>query len=527
MQEVFAQAQAAARGMWKYRWLGVAVAWVVALVGTVAIFRIPDQYEATARIHVDTLSILKPLMAGLAVQPDVDQQISMLSRTLISRPNVEKLMRMADLDLKNRSKAQQDATVDELMKTLRIAGTGRDNLYLLSYRDTEAERAKRAIQSLVSIFVESGLGATRNDAASAKAFINDQIKSYLAKLEEAEARLKDFRLRNLDLQMGEGRDVASRLTELGTQFEKARLELREAENSREAAKLELSNQQSRSGPSSSLPNLLQDSAALSVATPELDARIDAQRRQLDALLQRFTEQHPDVLSTRRLLRDLDEQKRKDVQELRRQALAAPASPTGGSTSSLAVQELSRMMAISEVQVAALKARVSEYGGRYNQLKASLKTAPQLEAEAVQLNRDYAIHKKNYEDLVSRRESAAMSGDLDVASGLADFRLIDPPRVSPQPVFPNRLLLLPLALLAALVGGLAAAFAASQLRPVFFHPAELRSKFELPILGMVSSVMSDVGVRQRRVDRLRFLAASGSLALLFVAGLTVMSLLASR
>ena len=196
-------------------------------------------------------------------------------------------------------------------------------------------------------------------------------------------------------------------------------------------------------------------------------------------------------------------------------------------SSLAVQELSRMMAISEVQVAALKARVSEYGGRYNQLKASLKTAPQLEAEAVQLNRDYAIHKKNYEDLVSRRESAAMSGDLDVASGLADFRLIDPPRVSPQPVFPNRPLLLPLALLAALVGGLAAAFAASQLRPVFFHPAELRSKFELPILGMVSSVMSDVGVRQRRVDRLRFLAASGSLALLFVAGLTVMSLLASR
>ncbi len=528
MQEVLAQAQAAARGMWKYRWLGVAVAWLVALVGTVAIFRIPDQYEATARIHVDTLSILKPLMAGLAVQPDVDQQISMLSRTLISRPNVEKLVRMADLDLKNKSKAQQDATVDELMKTLRITGTGRDNLYLLTYRDAEAERAKRAIQSLVSIFVESGLGATRNDAASAKAFINDQIKSYLAKLEEAEGRLKDFRLRNIDIQMGEGRDVASRLTELGTQLEKAKLELREAENAREAAKLELANQQTRTGGTSSLPNLLQDSAAINVATPEIDGRIDAQRRQLDALLQRFTEQHPDVLSTRRLLRDLEEQKRKEVQDLRRQALAAPASPSGGgSSSSLAVQELSRMMAISEVQVASLKARVSEYAGRYGQLRASLKTAPQLEAEAAQLNRDYAIHKKNYEDLVARRESAAMSGDLDVASGLADFRLIDPPRVSPQPVFPNRPLLLPLALLAALAGGLAAAFAASQLRPVFFHPAELRSKFELPILGMVSAVIGDAGARRRRADRLRFFAASGGLVLLFAAGMTAMTLTASR
>jgi polysaccharide chain length determinant protein (PEP-CTERM system associated) len=526
MQEVLTQIQAAARGMWKYRWLGVAVAWLVALVGTIAIFKIPDQYEASARIHVDTLSILKPLMAGLAVQPDIDQQIGMLSRTLISRPNVEKLVRMADLDLKNKSKSQQDEMVDELMKTLRIAGTGRDNLYVLSYRDTEAERAKRAIQSLVSIFIESGLGATRNDAASAKAFINDQIKSYQVKLEEAEARLKDFRLRNIDVQMGEGRDVATRLSEMSSQLEKAKLELREAENARDAAKSELASLQSRPAGSTGLPNLLQDTA-VTVATPEIDARLDAQRRQLDALLQRFTEQHPDVLSTRRLVRDLEEQKRKEVQELRKAALAAPQIPSAGGGNSLAAQELNRMMAISEVQVAALKARVSEYAGRYNLVRASLKNAPQLEAEAAQLNRDYAIHKKNYEDLVARRESAAMSGDLDVASGMADFRLIDPPRVSPQPVFPNRPLLLPLALLAALAAGLFAAFAASQVRPVFFHPGEMRARFELPILGMVSSVLGDAEVRQRRVDRLRFFAASGGLVLLFAAGMTTLSLLASR
>ena len=526
MQELLTQVQAAARGMWKYRWAGVLVAWVVAAIGTVAVFRIPDQYEASARIHVDTLSILKPLMAGLAVQPDVDQQIAMLSRTLISRPNVEKLVRMADLDLKNRSKAQQDATIDELMKTLRIAGTGRDNLYVLSYRDTEAERAKRAIQSLVSIFVESGLGATRNDAASAKAFINDQIKSYQTKLEEAEARLKDFRLRNVDLQFGEGRDTASRLGELSSQLEKARLELREAENARDAAKTALASEKTQAT-NLSTQSLLQESA-ISVATPEIDARLDAQRRQLDNLLQRFTEQHPDVLSARRLVNDLEEQKRKEVQTLRKAAMAAPPGvAVGAGGGSLAAQELNRMLARSEVQVASLRARVGEYTLRYNQVRASLKTAPQLEAEASQLNRDYAINKKNYEDLVARRESAAMSGDLDVASGMADFRLIDPPRVSPQPVSPNRVLLLPLALLAAIAAGLFVAFAGSQLRPVFFHPGELRAKLDLPILGMVSAVMGDADTRRRRIDRLRFFAASGSLVLLFAAGLTTMSILASR
>ena len=68
----------------------------------------PNQYEASARIYVDTQSILKPLMSGLAMQPNIEQQIGMLSRTLISRPNLEKLVRMADLDLGSSSKAQQD-----------------------------------------------------------------------------------------------------------------------------------------------------------------------------------------------------------------------------------------------------------------------------------------------------------------------------------------------------------------------------------------------------------------------------------
>jgi hypothetical protein len=181
-----------------------------------------------------------------------------------------------------------------------------------------------------------------------------------------------------------------------------------------------------------------------------------------------------------------------------------------------------MLATTEIQVASLKARVAEFASRYRQARAMLKTSPQIEAEAAQLNRDYAINKKNYEDLVARRQSAVMSGDLDSASGMADFRLIDPPRVSPKPVSPNRLLMVPVALLAAVGAGLFTAFAAAQLRPVFNKASELREKFDLPFLGGVSLVLSDTDRRRERVDKVRFAAASGTLLIAFMAVLVAVS-----
>jgi polysaccharide chain length determinant protein (PEP-CTERM system associated) len=263
-----------------------------------------------------------------------------------------------------------------------------------------------------------------------------------------------------------------------------------------------------------------------VVTPEIDARIDAQKRTLDGLLQRYTEQHPDVVSTRRLISDLTAQKRSEVAEMLKRTAAqpkgVPGSP-GGPSESLVVQELNRMISTAEVQVASLQARVDEFGGRYAQIRQSLRSAPQLEAEAAQLNRDYAITKKNYEDLVARRQSAVMSGELDVASGVAEFRLIDPPRVAPKPVSPNRFLLLPLVLVAALGAGATLALALSQLRPTFSDPEQLREATGMPLLGVVTALTTDGDRRYHRASLMRFLAASGGLVGLFIAGLIAMTL----
>ena len=531
MQDIFKQILVIARGMWNFRWPALVAAWVISALGVVVVWTIPDRYEAVARVYVDTDSILKPLMSGLAVQPNVEQQINMLSRTLISRPNIEKLIRMADLDLKGGSKAEQDGLVDRVTGSLEIRATGGTNLYSMAYRDIDPDKAKRVIQSLVSIFVESGLGASRKDTDSAKTFLSEQIKTFEAKLEEAESRLKEFKLRNIDRQSGDGKDSTVRVSELYVQIDATKLQLREAEKARDATKKQLTDARAAgqvASAASTPASRAEILASITVTTPEIDSRIDGQKRNLDSLLQRYTDQHPDVQSARRLITELEDQKRREVAELQRKALAQrmSAGQPGAPAESLAAQELGRLLATSEVQVAGIQARLDEFQSRYAQAKAALKTAPQVEAEYAQLNRDYAITKKNYEDLVARRQSAVMSGELDVASGMAEFRLIDPPRVAPKPVSPNRPGLIAGVLVVSLGAAVALAFIASQLRPTFSDPEALRQATGLPLLGVVSMLTTDVDRRRQRMSLYRFVGASGGLVGVFVAGLIAMSL-ASR
>ncbi|MFT3717885.1 XrtA system polysaccharide chain length determinant [Pseudorhodoferax sp.] len=519
MDELISQVSNFAKGAWKYRWWGLLAAWIVAIVGSAVVLRIPDKYEASARIFVDTQSILKPLMSGLAVQPNVNQQVAMLSRTLISRPNVEKLIRMADLDLKTQSPAEREKMIDSLMGELQIRSAGRDNLYTITYQDSVPQRAQRVVQSLVSIFVESSLGDSRKDTEAAQKFIADQIRMYEARLQEAETRLKDFRLRNIEMQSQAGPDAAARIGELAGQYNQARLELIEAERARDTAKRQLDAERAAIATAAKSAD-----ASRLFPTPQLDARLDEQKRALDTLLQRFTDEHPDVVATRRAIKELEAQKHREVEEQRKAAMANPAS---AATSSPVTQELGRLLATAEVQVASLSARVAEYKSRYERAQEQAKTAPQIEAEFAQLNRDYAINKKNYEDLVARRESASLTGNLDSVAGVADFRLIDPPRVSPRPVAPNRSLLLLGALIVSLGAGVAVAIGLGQVRPVFHNAQSLRHAVGLPLLGVVTLMISEEAKQQERRNLLKFAVASGSLVVCFGLGIGLMAVMASR
>lgn len=193
---------------------------------------------------------------------------------------------------------------------------------------------------------------------------------------------------------------------------------------------------------------------------------------------------------------------------------APASSSASLGSNPVFQQLKMSLAEAEASVASLKARVTEYESRVQTLNAASRMLPQIEAEFAQLNRDYDVNKRNYDQLVSRRESASMAVEMGATSGVADFRLIDPPTVPSKPAAPNRLLLMPAAGMAALLLGTAISFLISQVRPTFSDVNVLREVTGLAVLGSVSLLSDHDRMRSIRRGKIAFLGCLGALIGLF-------------
>ena len=489
MQDVIDTLLVHARGVWRQRWYMLLIVWMVSIAGWLVVYKLPDQYRAAARVYVDTQSILRPLLSGLTVDNSNQgaQQVALMTRTLLSRPNLEKVARMTDLDLKGQNPEQMEAVLTGLSKEITLEGTGRENLYTIAYVNNDPQLAKRVVQSLLTIFVESSLGETRRDTDSAQQFIGKQIEDYEARLVEAEEKLKEFKRRNVGVMPARGEGYYESMQAAMGALEQAQLELHEVEDRRNEIKRQLEDEELNS--ESLIP-----SSPVATAPSAIDGRIQSLQAKMDGLLFQFTDRHPDVIEIKRIIAQLEKQKQEEIKA----AALKPGEKQREAVSPVYTQ-LKLALGEADANVASLRVRVNEHSRRVNQLKAMVDTIPKVETELGQLNRDYDVNKLNYETLLARREAAKMSEAAGQTSDEVKFKVIDPPYVPSTPSNPNRPLLMSVVLLGGVVAGIAFAFLLSQFKPSFDSRRSLTEITGLPVLGSVSMVWTPVQLRKRRIE----------------------------
>ncbi|MFT7461003.1 MAG: polysaccharide chain length determinant protein (PEP-CTERM system associated), partial [Planctomycetota bacterium] len=465
-----------------HRYVALITAVIICCIGWVSIEFIPDKYQAETKVYLDTQSVLKTLLQGLTLADNMrEQSAEVMQRTLITRPNMQKVILETDINLHINGPKETERMVVGLMEDIEINSVSllkernnSSNLYRISYANQDPELAKDVIVVLLNIFVESILGQSRKDAQDAGEFLDDQIGEYQKRQYEAEERLKLFKQQNLGVMPEEGRTQYQKIVELDSKIEVTDLSLVETEN----RIVELKRQikllvTSASGLNTETGNMLPH---------PLDIRIAEMEKKLDELKLQYTENHPDVVNTKLALEQLRQRKEENQQ----QVSGNTEKTVDSNVLSLPLyQDLNVLLSEAQSEAVALRTRANRYEQQRAEKGGLLKTLSEVEAELANLNRDYSINKKMYEDLVIRRESSNLSAKADQTGDKLQFKIIEPPRTPLIPVSPNRILLTTVVLLLALGGGFGIAILFEQLNPTFYTRSQLSESMDIPVIGSVS------------------------------------------
>lgn len=483
---------------WHRRWYGLAVAWIFCLVGWLVVERIPDRYQSSAQVYIDTASMLRPLMQGIAADLSVGTmaQLDVVRQTLLSRPNLEEVMRMTDLDLTASNTVEKERIMASLRSRLQIGQRGaRENIFSVSFTDSNPQLAHDVVNALLTLFVETNLGASREDLALAQKFLNDQISGLQKQLEEAEQKLASFQLENRGYLPGAG-NYEARLEGRRALLEQLRAERNQAMRLRDEIGVQLA-------------KLEEGQVDQNTAAMEKKARITELERQLEDMLTRYTPEHPDVVITTRLL----EREREAFE-----ALGGDAA-LGGGAPRQAYEQLRLQLAQQNAAVQSLDQRIGQLETDITDLEALVADIPAVTSEYAKLQRNYELIKSNHAALIQRAEAARFAEEVDTKTEQVQFRVVEPPNVPAVPSGPDRAMLRTGVLLGGFGAGAAFCALLALIAGTVNTVTRLAEVAQRPVIGAVSRVTLPGQRLRLAVEQLCFVVVTAGLLGIYLLVLT--------
>lgn len=492
MNGLFNELRLVAYAIWMRRWIALAIAWGVALLGWLVVAQIPNVYESRARVFVQLQTVL-PSAVGITVA-DQQKDVDTIRQTLTSATSLAKVVRGTDLAATVRTDRDLAERVAGLQKAIKITAQ-QDNLFEIVASGSRPKVTQQVVQKLIDLFVEQNLSGDRDETSQSLTFLDAQLAERQKQLADADAKRTDFQNRYLGSLPGTGT--------LTDRMASARSSMAQVESDLAAAQSGLAavNGQMAGTPS----NIAGAAGAVSMGPAR--ARLNAIQGQLaDARARGYTEAHPDVVALRN--------------QLAAAQAAAKAEPLivgggAGASSNPAYLSMRSIQAEKQAQVASLNARRAQLQADLDRITAKLSGDPAVAAEQSQIENDYQVLKDSYSKLLSDRETINLRGQAQTQTDSIKFSVIDPPSAPRVPATPNRPLLLTGVLVLAIGAGVAGAFALAQLKTTFPTVARLEKATGMPVIGGIGEMRGPEQTATRRRMLLYYGGAFAGLGVAYV------------
>ncbi len=465
--------------MWRRRWAAILTCWIVCVAGWTAVVMVPRQYESQGRFYVDVDSLLTPVLSGIAIDSNPAQHLDYLRNTLLSRPNLERVMHLANLDAAADTPATKNALLNGLASDVTIRPQA-SNLYFISYRNRDPVVARDVVQSLLTLFAERTTDNNRAEMDKTQKFLNEEIASYEQQLRAAEQRRAEFHQKYMNVLPGAGSNVP-RLEAARGSVRDISEQYQDAVAKRDALKTELVSVPQYLAVDSGAAIVIQNGRLPMTAT---EVRLDDAKKNLDTLRLRFTEEHPDVVAARRQVAELEAEVQKE---------RANGSGDSGKTfvrksqvANPVYEQLKVRLVDAEGTVATTKRRLDDAQANLAEVEKTAMLTPEINAKAQDLDRGYDIIKRNYEELLQRREATLLAQAANTKADKITFRVVDPPQVAINPISPNQPLLFSAVLVLGLGLGGGLTLLLAQIDRSFSSVSQLLD-LGMPVLGAVAFI----------------------------------------
>lgn len=387
--------------LYRYR-LAAVIIFMTVTAGVLTLgYVTPKSYTSQAVLYADQSNILQPLLRGKAELTQLDR-INEAREMMQSRSFLEQISLDTGLISGGLTDAVRNGKISELRKQVGIRVSNR-NFLELNYTSGSPDEAFQVLSAVLNRFVERTVRKKRSESQGAFEFIDSQVKSYQRQLEDAEQRLKEFKFANQD---GTEGSVLARIEGLRRDIENLKLEIQQTESEVKLTRRQLNNEQP-------VRRITVDPGKSSA-----ERRLGAMRMELDSLLLRYHERHPDVVSIQDQIGDLEKRVSTQTDDDRDGSVTEVMENPVYENLKIQLSDSTTRLAVQKNRLASLERLLVEGFERSQRVAEN-------QAQLSELTRDYDVTRGVYEDMLQRREKARLSMTLDVQGEGVSYKIQEP------------------------------------------------------------------------------------------------------